>query len=62
MLKEKSIKISQAEYKRLKTLDLEFGKLIRYMKYIDSLDMSRKQIAKGETIPLEKILKEYKIK
>lgn len=62
MLKEKSVKISQAEYKRLKTLDLEFGKLIRYMKYINSLDVSRKQITKGETISLEKILKEYKIK
>lgn len=48
MLKEKMIKVSQSEYERLKTIDLEFGKLIQYMKYVQSrvlgIDEARKQV------------------
>lgn len=62
MLKEKMIKVSQSEYERLKTIDSEFGKLIQYMKYAQSIDEARRQVKKGETIPFEEVLKEYHLK
>jgi len=59
--KEKTIKISKSEYQRLKFLDLEFSNLIRYFRYLRSLDEAREQIKQGQTFSLKNVLEEYKI-
>ncbi|MCP6718339.1 MAG: hypothetical protein KJI70_02260 [Patescibacteria group bacterium] len=59
--KQKTIKISKSEYQRLKFLDLEFSKLIRYFRYLQSLDEAREQIKEGKTFSLKNVLEEYRI-
>lgn len=61
-IQEKTVKIPKSEYERLKLLDLQFGKLLKYIRYLESIEEAREQIKKGETISLNRILREYKIK
>ncbi len=59
--KQEEVTISKEEYERLRALEEDLGRFVKYMRYVESIEEAREDVRRGNTTPLDTIMKEYSV-